>query len=48
MRRYQPEDAHGAGYYYYLVITRKLSKPFRLQVGYLQPMANYWPKPIST
>ena len=29
MRRYPPEDAHGAGHYYDLVIIRKSSEPFR-------------------
>ena len=35
-----PEDAHGADHYYYLVIIGKSSEPIRLQLGYLQPMAN--------
>ena len=48
MRRYLPEDAHGAGHYYYLVMIRKSSEPFCLLLGYLQPMANYWRKPINT
>ena len=38
MRRYPPEDAHGAGHYYYLVIIRKPSEPFRLLLGCLQPI----------
>ena len=42
MRRYPPEDAHGAGHYYCLIIIRKSSEPFRSLLGYLQPMANYW------
>ena len=41
---YPPEDAHGAGHYYHFVIIRKSSEPFRLLLGYLQPMANYWRK----
>ena len=48
MRWYLPEDAHGAGHYYYLVIIRKSSELFHLLLGYLQPIANYWRKPIST
>ena len=47
MHRYLPEDAHGAGHYYYPVIMRK-SEPFRLLLGYLHLMANYWRKPIIT
>ena len=42
MRRYPPEDAHGAGQYFYLVIIMKLSELFCLLLGNLQPMANYW------
>ena len=46
MRRYPPEDAHGAGHYYYFVIhIRKSSEPFCLLLGYLQQMAKYWRKP---
>ena len=33
MRRYPPEDAHGAGLYYYLVIIRK----FRLLISIPSP-----------
>ena len=32
---------------YFLVIIRKSSEPFRFLL-YLQPLANYWRKPIST
>ena len=42
MRRYLPEDAHGAGHNYYLVIIMKSSEPLRSLLGYLQPMANYY------
>ena len=35
MLRYPPEYTHGAGhYYYYLVIIRISSEPFRLLLGY--------------
>ena len=44
MRRYLPEDAHGAGHYYYLVIIRKPSEPFRLLLGYLQPIGQLLPQ----
>ena len=29
MRRYLPENTHSTGHYYYLVIIRKPSEPFR-------------------
>ena len=32
MRQYPPEDAHGVGHYYYLVIIRKSSEPFRFLI----------------
>ena len=38
MRRYPPEDAHGTGHFHNPVIIRKSSEPFRLLLGYLQPM----------
>ena len=31
---YPPEDAHDARHYYYLVIIRKSSEPFRFLLGY--------------